>query len=43
MVFCFDGDSYTRGIPAVGSFLFIPGNVRILDELSISHSEHLKK
>lgn len=38
-----DGYSYVRGIPAVGSFLFKPENVRIPDKMSISPMEHLKE
>jgi len=38
-----DGYSYVRGIPAVGSVLFKPENVRIPDKLSISPLEYLKE
>jgi len=38
-----DGYSYVRGIPAVGSFLFKPENVRIPDKMSLSPLEHLKE
>jgi len=37
-----NGYNYVKGIPAVGSFLFKPENVRIADKLSIPPLEYLK-